>query len=223
MLTRCLVVSTLTVVLLAGQVPARKDGGEPNEAEFLDAVQRWSAGQKAGDTQPADDRASRFAIAHEDLAIPILMNAVEAKLGDKEGLKDKRTEYFILVAVDLITYNATPRAVDAVAELCLIDAERCPRLVTKLLNKGTVQNHPFATAYDVVERFPGLREHVLPWVEERTTKMAQMLARELLKREKAGHPANESDVILSGLTPAAREAVGRALLRERTEEGQQQK
>lgn len=166
----------------------------------------------------ADNRASLFAIAHEDIAIPVLVNAVKAKLRATQNSNDKRTSSFLRVAVDYATYNATRRAVDAVADLCSVSQADCPWMVTKVLDAGTGQQHPYATAYDVVERYPNLRKLVLPWVEEVTTEaqlMATRFAQELLRREKAGHGIGENDAILSGLSPATRDVVNKAVVRER--------
>ena len=126
--------------------------------------------------------------------------------------------------VDMATYNADRRAVDAVADLCGVDQGSCPWMVNMVLNSGTARQHPIVTAYDVVERYPNLRKLVLPWIEERTTKyplVATRFARELLRREKAGHPIDGSDAVISGLSPAAKEVIVQAVEQERTIEERQ--
>jgi hypothetical protein len=218
-LAGCFGVLAVVGCLPAGQAPNHI---EPSEVEFKAAVQRWSSdGMRVQQMSAADNRAGVFAIAHEDIAAPILLNAVKAKLQAGVPPSDRRTHEFLWQAVDLITYNASSRGVDAVAGLCAADQTDCPWMVTKLLNHGTVQRHPFATAYDAVERYPGLRKLVLPWVEETTIKdpsMATLVAQELLNREKEGHAISDKDAITSGLSPAARDAIDQAVGKERAAE-----
>ena len=221
MLTRYFVLFAFAVSSLAGQAMKHP---EPSEAECRSAVQRWSAGLRSEETMTADSRASVFAIAHEDIAIPILVNAIKAKLRDKQTLNDKWKQKFMSAEVDMATYNANRRAVDAVAELCAVDQESCPWMINKLLNAGTAQRHPLATAYEAVERYPGLRGLVLLWIEQKAAKdMAARFAQELLAREKAEHSISGKDVIISGLQPEAREIVRRAIEKERLEERQRRK
>jgi hypothetical protein len=213
-----LVFLTLAAAFLS--IPVR-GAVEPTEAEFRAAVQRWSEGSRSQQTRAADSRASAFAIKHEDIAIPILVNAVKAKLRAGQSPNDKQIHYFMWAAVELATYNAGHRAADAVADLCAVGEASCSWMVELLLNQGTAQQHPFGTAYDVVERYPGLRGFVLPWIEEKTTKdssMAMRFAQELLKRQKEGHRISENDALLSGLSPSARNVIGRAVETERARE-----
>jgi hypothetical protein len=210
---------------MLGQAPRGK-GPESAEVEFRDAIRRWSEGQTPGATQPADDRATRFAVGHEEVAIPVLVDAVKARLGTKEIVNVKQAEFFVMAAVDLITYNATQRAIDAVQELCRVDAGRCPSFIGQLLGHATSQLHPFRTAYGIVECYPQLREHVTSWVEEQTTKFPSTvtaLAQELLKREKEGHLLNDNDSILSGLRPATRHSIDLAVVTERLEQSRNRK
>jgi hypothetical protein len=215
MLTRFFMVFASLVVLVEAQAP-NSNRRQIDEAGFRRAVQ-------AGLPYP-ETLAGVFAIENEDIAIPILVDAVKAKWRDEASRNAKATVKFTLEAVDLITYNANPRAVDAVAELCQLERQHCEWMVKQLLTHGTAQQHPFSTAYDIVERRSELSQFVLPWVEEKTTNdslMATRLARELLNREMTGRPISDNDIILQALQPATRRVIDQAILSERIERRRQ--
>src|SRR5215831_12178371 len=152
-------VSALALRLLTGQT---RNAGEPNEGDLREALVRWSRGPEGGGMDRQDNRATVFAIRHEDVAIPMLLDAIKAKLRDKQTMNDKRTQHFIHGVVHLATYNAGQRAVDAAAEVCVLDERLCASVIDTLLDNGAAQRHPLITAYEAVGRYPNLRTFVLP-------------------------------------------------------------
>ena len=109
--------------------------------------------------------AAGFALNHEEIAIPILVDAIKVKLTDAHAESDKSIHRFIQVAAKMVMYNGSQRAIDAAADLCSIDQKDCPWLVTMLLDGARTRQHPYATAYDIVEQYPNLLDLVVPWVE----------------------------------------------------------
>jgi len=180
-------------------------GREPSVAVFDKAAFR----KAVEDGLPTDPRdlAVRYAVSHEEIAIPILVAAI------KEKLNDRQAERFNLVAIDWATYNASERAADAVADLCAADVKRCPLLVKKLLNHGAARDRQYEIAYYTVERYPILMEPVATWVADsmKFSTAARDFAREVLKREKAGHPIRDNDQLLTRIPSEARERVKQAV------------
>src|SRR3954468_19724131 len=112
-------------------------------------------------------------------------------------------------AFELIVYWATPRAIEATADLCSVDRKDCRWMVERLLGGGVGQGRPYVTAYRVIEGHAELTGWVIPWVERRLVDSLQQLlfARELLVREKEGHPLDGDDPIRSRLPAATRELI----------------
>jgi hypothetical protein len=204
MVTKFLVVIALSAPVLAGQ--GAKDA-RFDETEFRKAV-------KDGLLPDAGDRPMFFALKHEEIAAPILVAEIKAKLDDPNA------EYFIRKAADLAVYQANQRAVDVVADLCQTDQKRFSWLVEHVLNHAVGWQREFELAYYAVDRYPHLRGLVKNWAEEalKLSRMDLRLARELLKREKAGHLIRPEDPLLSLLAPETREIVYRAVETARIEE-----
>ena len=204
MAKKCVIVFAHSVLVLGGQ--EAKDTTF-DEAAFRKAVQ---------DAQLLDPkgRPTFFALKHEEVAVPILVAGIKAKLNDPDA------DYFVRVAADLAIYQANQRAVDVVADLCLTDQKRFSWLVEQVLNRAVGWQREFELAYYAVDRYPHLRDLVKNWTEEtlRLSRMDLRLARELLKREKAGHLIRPEDPLLSLLAPETREIVYRAVERARIEE-----
>jgi hypothetical protein len=211
MLERSFTLLVFAAGLLAGQ--ASKSGQPPlDEAGFRKAVQ---------DGLPAPDNlAMIYALNHEEITTPILVAAIKEKLGEKRDKDEPQRKLFIWEASAIITYNGTQRAIDAVADLCSIDQADCPKFVNRLLGGGRVQERPYATAYDVAEQHPELRELVLAWVKRGLAIPAEagFFADDVLTREKAGRPFSDNDVIMSGLSAETRERVHKAVEKARKEE-----
>jgi hypothetical protein len=198
MLKKYVIALTLYAPFLAGQT------GDSNfdEGSFRKAVQ-------AGLPPDPKDRADRFALGHEEIAIPILVTEIKAKA----KLTDPETDLFILKAANLAIYKANQRAVDVVADLCQTDQKRFSWLVAQVLNSAVSYQREYELAYYAVEHYPILREAVMKWLDD-TLKLQMMdvrLARELLKREKAGHLYWVDDPLLSGLPAETRDRVDKAV------------
>jgi hypothetical protein len=138
----------------------------------------------------------------------------------KEKLSDKQSENFIWTATSWVTYNANPRAVDAVADLCAADELLCPLVIKKLLNNAAARDRHYEIAYYAIERHPNLLAFVTTWVTDsmKWSMSARDLGRELVKRESAGHPIREDDPILSRLPTNAKQLVERAVENARRED-----
>ena len=108
------------------------------------------------------------------------------------------------------------------ADLCAVDEKRCPSLVQKLLNHAAARDKQYEIAYYTVDGYPNLLDPVATWVVDSMTGSVsdRYLARELLRREKAGHPIRDDDPLLSRLPSEARERVNRAIESARNAEGQ---
>lgn len=189
-------------------------GQEPTDAAFDEAAFR----KAVNDGLPTDhgERTVRYILSHEDIAIPILVEAIKAKLNDKQS------EQFVERAIDWGTYSASERAADAVADLCATDDKRCPSFVKTLLNQAAARYRRYEISYYTVERYPNLLDVVAPLTVDsmKWSTSARDFARELVKREKAGHPLRDDDPLLSRLPAEARERVNRAIATARDEERQ---
>jgi hypothetical protein len=212
MLMRTLILYTAAAVCLIAQ--ASKSNRPPSdEAGFRKAVL---------DGLPSStDRAAGFAHNHEEVAIPILMEAIKARIIALQAVDEKDPDRFLWVAVQMITYNGSQRAIDAVAELCSIDQKDCHWMVTDVLAGGRTQHHPYATACDVAEQHPKFLDFVAPFVERGLSFSEETLfAQELLKREKAGRPIQNAEPLLSRLSREARWRLDWDLQTARNEEQQ---
>lgn len=210
MLIRFLATLILGVPILMSQdanFPA--DAPQDPEVEFSSAVRDG--------LPPAEAHAaSAFVLSHEEIAIPLLLRQVKAKLEDKDA------EEFVTRATGLIAYAASNRAIDAIAELCSIDEQRFGPLVKRLLNHAINREREYEVASFGFEKYPGLREIVGSWVEDSLHFPLSDLAfaKEVLRREKAGHPISEEDALMVKLPAATRNRINLAVERARTEERQ---
>jgi hypothetical protein len=211
MLRSSVIVVAFAVRLFAGQagpaIPTPLD-----EAGFRKAVQ---------DGLPVPDNlAGLFALNHEEIAIPILVDAIKATQADNRTENERPKKLFIREAATLITYRATQRAIDAVAGLCARDQNDCAEFVSLLFAGGRNEEHPYATAYQVVEQYPNLREFMLVPVKEalRVPEEARFFADDVLEREKAGHRFSDNDAIMSGLPAEMRERIHKAVEKARKDQ-----
>jgi hypothetical protein len=206
-----LIVVAFAASLSGGQSPSAVPA-PMDEAGFRKAVQ---------DGLPAPDNlAGLFALNHEDIAIPILVDAIKATVADNRAGNDRQKKLFIREAATLITYRASQRAIDAVAGLCAFSQKDCPEFVSMLFGGGRNEEHPYATAYQVVEQYPSLREFMLVRVKEALSvpEEARSFADDVLEREKAGHRLSDNDAIMSGLTVEMRERIHKAVEKARKEQ-----
>jgi hypothetical protein len=208
MLMRLSVILVLGFQALAAQgskLPA--DVAQDAEAEFKSAVR--------GGLRPSEAySASVFVLNHEEIAIPLLLQEVRAKLGDKGAVE------FITRATELIAYAASDRGMDAVADLCSLDEKRFSPLVGRLLDHAINREREYEIAYYAFENHPNLREIVGRWVEESLSfSQADLaLAKELVKRENSGLAVLEDDPLLSPLPVVAKERIKAAVEKVRTED-----
>ena len=210
--------------LLLGQ-----SGSRPplSEAEFRAVVQRLVT-----DERIIDDRVTEFAVQHDDVAVPILVEGIKARwakrsAGDaavpilsddvhwnpapRTNRADKQAVGTIFTLMSLATDRAEEPSVDAVGDLCSEYPTDCRFFVHQLLMSATVRQHYFTTASELARQYPGLREMVVGYVEARLKNgNAYGYAQELLERVARGDKI-ESDVILIRLAPPTRDRVMRAL------------
>jgi hypothetical protein len=210
MLIRLSVTLALGLQALAAQdakLPA--DVAPHAETEFKTAVR---GGLRSSEAYSA----SAFVLNHEEIAIPLLLREVRAKLGG-EG-----TEGFVTRATELIAYAASDRGMDAVADLCSLDEQRFSPLVERLLNHAINREREYEVAYHAFENHPGLREIVRHWVEDSLNFPLSdvALAREILRRERTGHLAADNDPLMAQLPVATRERIIRTVERVRNEDRQ---
>jgi hypothetical protein len=206
--TNLLVMVAVCATILAAQVtPEPRANTVPyGEAEFRKAVQ---------DGLPVDplDRAVRYVIGNEEIAIPILMAEIRTKLNDP------RDSLFVFFAADLATHRPNQRSIDAAAELYRMDPKRFSYLVEHVLNNGVSFQREFEFAYYTVEHHPNLQEPVMKWLKHtlQLSMMDERFAKELLKREKAGHPYWVDDPLLSRLPDETRKHIEQVVSRVRFE------
>ena len=195
------------LALVAGPVAAQVAEEPPlDEAAFRKQVQDGLPG-------PISSAVTKFAWRREEVAIPILTEAIKARLADTGRQNEEEVHAFVLVAFDLIGYWATPRAIEATADLCSIDQKDCPWMVQIVLWGGEVKNRTFTTAYEIIERHPELAGLVIPWAQRRLSVPHEELvfARDVVRREREGHPPDDNDPIRSGLPAERLELIRKAI------------
>jgi hypothetical protein len=212
MLTRLFVTILFgSQILLAQDATIPPDADRDGEAAFQTTVR--------GGLRPADTySASVFVLNHEDIAIPVLLQAI------RENLGNKNTQEFVSRAAELVAYAASNRGMDAVAELCSLDPKRFTPLIERLLNHAINRNREYEIVYHAIDTDPNIRDAVVRWLEESLTfpQADVALARELLRREKAGHSISDNDAVMASLPMATRERVLRAVEKARNDERERQ-
>jgi hypothetical protein len=200
------------LALIAGPLAAQVAEESPLDvAAFRKQVQD-------GLPEPIGTAVKQFARRKEDLAIPILTEAIRARLADTGRESEKEVHWFVVKAFGLISYWATPRAIEATADLCSADQKDCPWMVLRVLGGGDVWGRPYTTAYEIIERHPELTGLVVPWAQRRLVYPHEELtfARDVVRREREGHPLDDDDPIRSGLPAATRELLRKAVEKART-------
>jgi len=124
---------TLNLVLLA--LAAGPLAAQVAEAPLLDEA-AFRKQVQDGLPGPISAAVKQFARLKEEVAIPILVDAIKARLADTDPKNEKEMHWFVLVAFDLIGYWATPRAIDATADLCSVDQKDCRLMVERVLGGG---------------------------------------------------------------------------------------
>jgi hypothetical protein len=198
-------------ILLAQDATIPPNADRDAEAEFQTTVR--------GGLRPADAYfASVFVLNHEDIAIPMLLQAI------RENLGNKNTQEVVSRAAELIAYAASNRGMDAVAELCSLDPKWFTPLIERLLNHAINRNREYGIVYHAIDADPNIRDAVVRWLEESLTfpQADVALAREILRREDAGHSISDNDAVMALLPMATRERVLRAVEKARDDERERQ-
>jgi hypothetical protein len=154
------------------------------------------------------NRATLFVLNHDEVALPLLVDAIKANLAGTSG-----DEGFLRKATALIVYAANQRALDAVANLYGTDRVRFAPLVGRLFDHAVNREREYDLAYYAIEQYPALRELVIRWVTA-SLELPQSdiaFAREVTRREKAGSPVSDKDSILTRLPVATRERIAIAV------------
>jgi len=212
MLTRCFV-----TILFGSQILLAQDATIPPNAD-LDAQTAFQTTVRGG-LRPADAyAASVFVLNHEDIAIPTLLQAI------RENLGNKNTQEFVSRAAELVAYAASNRGMDAIAELCSLDPKRFTPVIARLLNHAINRNREYEIVYHAIDTDPNIRDAVVRWLEESLTfpQADVALAREIVRREKAGHSISDNDPVIASLPMATRERVLRAVEKARNDERERQ-
>jgi len=82
-----------------------------------------------------------------------------------------------------------------------------------------VKERPYTTAYEAIERHPELTGLVIPWAQRRLSFPHEELnfARDVVMREREGHPVADNDPIRSRLPAATQELIRNAIEQARRE------
>jgi hypothetical protein len=183
-----------------------------------DAEAAFQAAIRSG-LRPAEVySASTFVLNHEDSAIPVLLLEI------RDNLDGKSTQDFVSRASELIAYAASNRGIDAISKLCSIDPKRFTPMIERLLNHAINRNREYEIVYHALDADPNIRDAVARWLEESLTfpQADVALAREILRREKAGHSITDKDAVMESLPTATRERVLHAVENARNDERRRQ-
>ena len=207
---------TLNLVLLA--LAAGPLAAQVAEAPLLDEA-AFRKQVQDGLPGPISAAVSHFARLKEEVAIPILVDAIKARSAGAGPQNEDEAHFFVHVAFDLISYWATPRSIDATADLCSVDQKDCRWMVERVLAGGVGKDRPYTTAYEVIERHPELTGLVIPWAQRRLSFPHEELlfARDVVMREREGHPVADNDPIRSRLPAATQELIRNAIEQARRE------
>jgi hypothetical protein len=205
-----LVLGAMGLILMSGMVLGgqKSDDAPLDEAAFRKAV-------RDGLQPDPKDRWIFYALGHESTAIPILVTEMKSRT----KLTDPETNYFMRKAGDLAVYQGNRNAVDVAAELCQTDPKRFSWLVAAALNHANGWQREYELAYYAVEQYPFLRDYVVAWLQDslKFSITNVKFAKEILKREKAGHQFWVDDPLLSRLPVEIRDHVLKAVERVRFE------
>jgi hypothetical protein len=219
-MTKYLIALT-SVGLLLGQ---RESRPPLSEAEFRAVVQNLVAGHGV-----IDIRISEFALRHDNVAVPILVEGIRARWAmrpaedaavpilrdeirwnpvNRPNATDRQAVGIVTELLDLATLLAEKPAVGAVGRLCSEYRTDCRFFVMQLLMNAGARGHLYTTADELVREYPGVADVTIAYVEAglKNGGAENLYARELLQRVAKGDKI-ESELVLPRLAPATRQKV----------------
>jgi hypothetical protein len=199
-----LIASSILVAQIAS-IPTNEE--QDGEAAFQTAIR---SGLQPGDIYSA----SVFVLNHENIAIPILLGTIA------ENLADKSAQRIVSQAAELIAYAASDRGMDAIAALCSLDSKRFAPFIDRLLNRAINRDREYEIVYHALDADPDIRQAVVRWLEDSLTfpQADVAMAKEVLRREKAGHFGGANDTALALLPAATRDRVLLAVEKARSDD-----
>jgi hypothetical protein len=204
----------LFVILLLGyQALLSQEATVPHSGE-RDGQTAFQTTVKSG-LRPEDAySASVFVLAHEDIAIPILLQVI------KDNLDNKDAQGVVSRAAALIAYAASARGIDALSDLCSIDNERFMPMVERLLNHAINRKREYEVVYHALETDPNISDAIIRWLRDSLAfpQADVALAREIIRRETVGRSLTDNDAVMASLPIATRERVLLAIENVRNDE-----
>lgn len=127
--------------------------GESEQREFL--MKTLDAGLPESEI----DQLGLLSLNRSDLVIPELIRRIEVALQD-HALADRT----ITLMAGMVAYAANERAIDGVARLCEIDAQKFGFLVARVFDYSVERKNPYTLVYYALANHSTIDGPVLEWV-----------------------------------------------------------